>query len=140
MKKHKMAGLPVKIENGPLKGKYFQVIDYFQNQYQGKSMDKLAKTKHTLLDPVRQRGKPLDEGVVFGMLLPTRAFTCVHDTELQIVKPELTIVPEGEPDATTGTDTTDSESTQPGKPEPVGRSVPSGKGNSKSKGTTKNKG
>ena len=86
MEKHKMAGLPVKITNGPFKDKYFIVIDYMVNQYQGKSIEKIYKSHPLLIKPVKQRMGKLDDQIVFGKLHPGMEFCCMHDTELQVME------------------------------------------------------
>ncbi len=82
MAKHPKAGLPVKVANGPFKGRYFVVVDYFQNQFQGKDMKKLAVAQAPMLAGVKSRGYPVDGEVVFGRLYPTMEFICLHDKEL----------------------------------------------------------
>lgn len=84
MAKHPKAGHPVKIANGPLKGRYFVVTDYFINQYQGKAMEKLAQIHGKHLERVHRAGYPVDHEVVWGRLYPEMDWTCVHDKELQI--------------------------------------------------------
>lgn len=88
MEKHPFAGKPVVITNGPHKGKYFMVIDFIQNQFQGKSIEKIAKSHGKLVRPVVQRMGGLDDKIVFGKLHPTMEFCCMHDTELQVVAAE----------------------------------------------------
>lgn len=83
IEKHEKAGLPVKVANGPFKGRYFVVVDYFVRQYQGKDIGKLRKSQKTLLDPVESRGFKVDEEVVFGRLYPSMEFICLHDKELR---------------------------------------------------------
>jgi hypothetical protein len=87
MKKHPQAGQAIKVTEGPFKGRYLKVVDFFQNQYQGKSMEKLAKTQAALLNPVKKRGFELDNKVVLGQLYPNMEFVCVHDKELQLSEP-----------------------------------------------------
>lgn len=84
MVRHPKAGQPVKIANGPLRGQYFIVSDYFVNQYQGKDIARLRKTQAKLLDPVAKRGYPIDDQVVFGKLYPKMNFICVHEKELLV--------------------------------------------------------
>lgn len=84
MTKHPKAGHPVKIANGPLKGKYFIVTDWFVRQFQGKPIAKLAKTHSHLVTAMTNRGFPLDQDVVFGRLHPKMEWTCVHDKELLV--------------------------------------------------------
>ena len=93
MKKHKLAGIPVKVASGPFKDKYFIIVDYFVNQYQGKSIVKLLKSQRKLLDPILKRKLPLDDEVVFGRLYPSNEFMCMHDSELQQEKTDLPVVP-----------------------------------------------
>ncbi len=129
MTKHPSAGKPIKITSGPLKDKYFVVIDFLVNQFQGKDIKKIGKAHPDLVRALHSR-KLFDERAVFGRLYPTMEYTCVHDSELLIVeepkkkKGKLKLV-EGDDDDTTGTDTGDSETTEPGEPGLDGRSVPS---------------
>lgn len=81
-KKHPQAGQSIKITEGPLAGIYVKIIDFFQNQFQGKSMEKLAKTQKALLDPVRQRKQPIDEMVIFCQRYPEMTYLCIHNNEL----------------------------------------------------------
>jgi hypothetical protein len=83
MEKHPKAGQPVKIANGPLAGKYYVVHDWYVNQFQGKSMVKLATTRPEL-QSVKKRKYPLDERVVWGRIYPEMAWTAVHDDELVV--------------------------------------------------------
>ena len=158
MKKHKMAGKPVMIESGKLKGRYFKVIEYLVTQYQGKAIEKLAKTKQSLIGPALSRKQPLDDGLVFGILLTQDGtgkgeYTCVHDNEL-IVAPvskseekRLAIVKPHDPELHAHGKEADDDTgkpsegnninTKPGKPEPIGRSVPSAKSTPKVNGPIK---
>lgn len=102
MKRHKSAGMIVKVQAGKYEGQFFKVIDYFQNQFQGKAMHKLVKIHRVFLGPVESRGFPLDEEVVFGQLYPNMTYACMHDDELQIKEgkpqPTLKLVKEKEDD------------------------------------------
>ena len=103
MEKHPMAGIAVKIEEGPLKGQYFRVIDYLSRQFQGKEMDRIAEREPRLVTPVVGRGYPLDEKIVYGELYPSMEKICVHDNELKVktAKPPLKIVEGGQDDTRT---------------------------------------
>lgn len=131
LQKHKMAGVAVKIEEGPFKGQYFKVIDYMENQFQGKSIEKIATFQATLVTPVVGRGYPLDDKIVFGQLYPAMTFMCVHDDELRIktAQPPLKIVEEEKEiqDDTGTTDQGNSVAAGTGSTEPDGRTVPSAK-------------
>lgn len=127
-KKHKMAGFPVKVEEGPFKGQYFKVIDYISNQYQGKSMEKIAVSKASLVTPVVGRGYPLDDKIVFGQLIPTNQFICLHDDELRVktTTPPLKLVEEKENQDDSGTTSTgDNKPPSTRKSKSSGRSVSS---------------
>lgn len=133
MKKHPQAGTIVKIVNGTFKDKYFKVIDYFVNQYQGKSMENLKKSQAALLNPVLRRKLPVDDEVVFGQFYPALEYACLHDTELQFKE----VPPEELPDNVTSIKgkKNDSGTTTAGDNKPTstrstrskGRSVPSEK-------------
>ncbi len=82
MRNHPQRGKPCKITNGPLKGKYFIVIDFLEAQFQGKSIEKIKKTQGHLLQSMINRGFPVDTDVVFGKLYPEMNFAVVHDKEL----------------------------------------------------------
>ena len=84
MAKHPKAGQPVKIANGPLKGRYFVVQDFFVNQYQGRSIEKIAQSQGHHLVPMKRRGYPIDSDVVWGRLYPEMNWCCVHDKELLV--------------------------------------------------------
>lgn len=84
MRHHEKRGKAVKIANGPWKGKYFVIADYYTTQYQGKSIEKLAKVRGAELTPVLNRGFPIDDDVVWGRLYPAMNWCCVHDKELQV--------------------------------------------------------
>lgn len=84
-RKHPLAGQITTIKSGPLKGNMYHVIDFMESQHQGKS---ITRIKSPLLFGVKQRGYPLDSDVVFGKLLPSFGFFCVHDKELQSVSEE----------------------------------------------------
>ncbi len=140
MKKHPDAGFPVKVEKGPMKGQYVQIIDYLVNQFQGKQIEKIAKAHPELTQPVVTRGYPLDDKIVYVELLPTRQRICLHHEELKMVQPPLKLVEEEKENGTQGPSTTDSEPTQPGPAEPDGRSVPSAKADGKDKPKPKRKG
>lgn len=87
--RHTQAGIPVKIQRGPLKGRYFIVSDYLINQYQGKPIEKIAQGSGAeLLLPLKRRKLPVDDDAVFGKLYPTMEQTCVHDSELQVAEGE----------------------------------------------------
>lgn len=140
MKKHQMAGVPVKIENGPLKDKYFKVIDYLVNQYQGKDIERIAASQAALVTPVVGRGHKLDDRIVFGQLYPSMEFICVHDDELiKTVQPPLKVV-EGGKDDTRTTSEGDNQTPVAGQPEPDGRAVSSPKLSVKDGGKSGSKG
>lgn len=132
MEKHKMAGLPVKITSGPFKDKYFIVIDFIVNQYQGKTIEKIYKSHPAIIDPVKKRMGRLDDQIVFGKLHPSMEFCCMHDSELQVAKAELPIldnvvdIKQGAKNASRGPSEGDNKSSEPGESEPEGRSIPSG--------------
>lgn len=77
---HPLKNQLVMIKRGPLKGMMFHVIDFMVAQHQGKD---ISRIKSSLLYSVKQRGFPIDSEVVFGKLLPSYGFFCVHDLELQ---------------------------------------------------------
>lgn len=89
MTKHPKAGLPVKIANGPLKGKYFVVHDWYQNQYQGKDIKKVIERHFNEVKEVKRRGFPLDDKLVWGKIYPSMAWCCVHDDELLVQMTEV---------------------------------------------------
>lgn len=95
-RRHPLAGQIITIKQGPLKGNLFHVIDFMESQHQGKSV---LKIKSPLLHGVKERGYPLDSEVVFGKLLPSFGYICVHDKELQRAEDkkdeEVKAVPEG---------------------------------------------
>lgn len=127
--KHPSAGKPIKITSGPLKDKYFVVIDFLVNQFQGKDIKKIGKAHPNLVRDLHSR-KLFDDDAVFGRLYPTMEHTCVHDSELLVVeepkkkKGKLKLV-EGAEDDTDRTSNGDSEDAEPGEPDIDGRSVPS---------------
>lgn len=126
MKKHPMAGKPVKISSGPLKDQYFIVIDFLVNQYQGKSIKGIYDSHQSLVDPTVKRTKLLDENIVFGRFHPSMIHGCVHDTEIQIEPPKLELVTEVKDDSGS-TGESDNKLPRTRKPRSKGRSVPSGK-------------
>lgn len=142
MEKHRMAGLPVKITNGPFKDQYFIVVDYMVNQYQGKSIERIYKSHPALIHPVKVRMKQLDDQIVFGKLHPSMEFCCMHDSELRVMDglritkdidkldlPDNVVdIKQGAKDVSTGPSTSDSEPVEPGESEPDGRSIPSNNG------------
>lgn len=139
MEKHRMAGLPVKITSGPFKDRYFIVIDFIVNQYQGKSIEKIYKAHPLLIKAVKQRMGKLDDQIVFGKLHPGMEFCCMHDTELRVmdglritkdidkldIPDNVVDIKQGAKNVRKGPSTGDSEPTKPGEPEPDGRGVPS---------------
>jgi hypothetical protein len=90
---HPLAGQIVTIKSGPLKGNMFHVIDFMEAQHQGKAINRI---KSPLLDGVKQRKYPIDHNVVFGKLLPTFGYFCVHDTELQRLQEDAGLDIKGE--------------------------------------------
>lgn len=82
MTTHPMKGQTREIVEGPLTGKYFQVIDYVVNQFQGKNIERIKKSHWGLFQPVVRRKYPADDKVVIGKLYPTLEIVCVHDDEL----------------------------------------------------------
>lgn len=82
MKQHPMAGKPMKITTGSMKGTYFIVIDWLVRQFQGKQIEKIHKAHADLTKPVLRRGYELDDQYVFGRVYPEMRFACVHDSEL----------------------------------------------------------
>src|SRR5687768_17467046 len=79
---HPKKGQKLTIKNGPLKGKYFEVINYLTTQHQGKDIKKI-KAAH-LTTAMVNRGHPLDEHTVFGLFWPEIQYGCVHDSELKV--------------------------------------------------------
>lgn len=45
-------------------------------------MERLYKTQRHLLDPVKQRGQPLDDKVIFCQQYPDMKYLCIHNNEL----------------------------------------------------------
>lgn len=127
--KHPSAGKPVQITSGPLKDKYFVVIDFLVNQFQGKDIKKIAKAHPELTRDLEKR-KALDDTAVFGRLYPTMEHICVPDAELKkpvskSEKKRLEVLKGGKDD-TTGSSEGDNQSTEPGESESDGRSVSGG--------------
>ena len=126
--KHPMAGSPVELTAGPHKGKYFIVVDWLQNQYQGKSMEAIAKSHPELTRQVTSRkGFKLDDQIVFGKLYPALNFVCVHDSDMQIIEkkpPELTVISGGKDDSR-GPSEGDNQASSTKGPESDGRTVSS---------------
>lgn len=81
MRRHPKAGQPVTIKSGKLEGKIFHVIDYVETMHQGKSIDRI---KLAQIQPVRNRGLPIDSDIVWGKFHPSMEFGCVHDSELKL--------------------------------------------------------
>lgn len=84
---HPRAGQKVIIKNGPLKGIPFQIIDYLTTMHQGKDIKRIKADQFTT--PIKNRGLPLDEDVVFGQFYPTMQHGCVHDSELKVKLEEV---------------------------------------------------
>lgn len=84
MEKHQKAGMPVKIANGKLAGKYFVVTDYLVNNFQGKDIAKIAASHPHLVVALKNRGYPVDERIVIGKMYPEMSVQCVHDDELLV--------------------------------------------------------
>lgn len=83
MTTHPLAGKPVKILSGPLKGQYFIIVDWLSNQFQGKDLTKLQKSKPALFNGLKKRGVPIDDKLVWGKLYPEMNFLTVHDSEIK---------------------------------------------------------
>lgn len=86
MTKHPKAGQPVKVANGPYRGRYFIVSDFLINQYQGKKIENLAKgMMRSHCEAAKSRGVPIDDGLVWGRLYPEMNYVLLHDAkELQV--------------------------------------------------------
>ena len=85
--KHPLAGSPVELTDGPHKGKYFIVVDWLQNQYHGKAMDRIHKVHPEITGEVVAR-KGLDDQIVWGKLYPLQTLIAVHDDDMKKVEPE----------------------------------------------------
>lgn len=83
IKHHPLKGDFAQITKGPLKGKSVKIIDYMRAQFQNKRIERLMKSQGALLAPVKRRGYPLDDDLVFVQMMQTREFICVHDDELK---------------------------------------------------------
>lgn len=123
MNKHPSAGKPVQVTSGPLKDRYFVVIDFLVNQYQGKDIKKIAKAHPELTRDLEKR-KALDDTAVFGRLYPTMDYICLPDKELKVIveeKPKAKLKAiKGGKDDTAGSTEGDSDTTEPGDSEPGG--------------------
>jgi hypothetical protein len=130
MSKHEKAGKPMQITKGPLKDKYFVVIDYLKNQFQGKDIKNIHKAHPELTIPCMKRNnlkEPCDS-FVFGRLYPTMEHFVVLDEEIMAIskseEKRLTVLKGGKDDTRT-TSAGDNKSSEPGESESDGRSVPS---------------
>lgn len=92
MEKHPLAGKPVKIANGPLKGQYFIIIDWLLAQFQGKRIEKIQKAHPGMFAGLKKRKVPIDGKLIWGKMYPEMNFMMVHDDEL---RSDLTVIDGG---------------------------------------------
>ena len=124
-KRHPLVGRPVKVTKGPYKDRYVVVVDFLQNQFQGKDVKNIDKGHPNLTREIKKRGL-LDDKAVFVRLYPSMEHIVVHDTEIQLVKeeaPKKLKAIKGGKDDTTGSSDGDNQTTEPGGHESDGRSV-----------------
>ncbi len=129
MEKHLSAGKVVQLTDGPHKDKYFVVIDFLVNQFQGKDIKNIAKAHPDLVRELFAR-KKLDDKAVFGYMYPSKDHTCVHDDDLKVLSKsdaKRLEVLKGGKDDTGKSSAGDNQDAEPGKSGGAeGRSVSSG--------------
>jgi hypothetical protein len=125
--RHPHAGKHFIVESGKLKGLSVKVVDFLKNQYQGKSIAKIAERKDIapLIAQLKGRKFEVSETTLY-VLGPDKKPLLLDDTEIQVVqqkKPALTAIEGGKDDSG---EASGEDLRTPGGTSDEGRSVSSG--------------